>query len=184
MQHASPFRRPCSIASRWRRSGIASRSPPSPDRGACTLWFARTAQGAVESWPAHELTRTWSHSSVQNARTHTVTRVGHWSPSMRMQFSCCSDYLPVSHILWSRPLYCAGTRIAYLSGEVELRFRNPECTVLSPLYPLLSRSRDHIRRLQDVQRTWIRVTSAAAGIRSLVGACHNHHCAYPWRWLP
>ena len=105
LQLASPLRRPCSIASRWRRSGIASRSPPSPDRGACTLWFARTAQGAVESWPAHELTRTWSHSSVQNARTHTVTCVGHWSPPMRMQFHAVLTVCP-SHILVSGLTFC------------------------------------------------------------------------------
>ena len=42
-----PHRQQCSIASRWRRSGIALRSPPSPDHGPCTFW-ARTTHRSVE----------------------------------------------------------------------------------------------------------------------------------------
>mmetsp|Transcript_11034 Transcript_11034/g.27587 ORF Transcript_11034/g.27587 Transcript_11034/m.27587 type:complete len:220 (-) Transcript_11034:85-744(-) len=87
--------RPCSIASRWRRSGIASRSPPSPDRGACTLWFARTAQGAVESWPAHGPGCSHAHMVTQFCTERTNAH-GHlrWTlvATHAMQFSCFSVF--------------------------------------------------------------------------------------------
>ena len=109
LQLASPLRRPCSIASRWRRSGIASRSPPSPDRGACTLWFARTAQGSAESWPAHEPGCSHVHGHTVLYRTHERTR----SPALdtgRHPCACNSHAVLtvcLSHILVSPSVYCA-----------------------------------------------------------------------------
>mmetsp|Transcript_11033 Transcript_11033/g.27582 ORF Transcript_11033/g.27582 Transcript_11033/m.27582 type:complete len:280 (-) Transcript_11033:62-901(-) len=66
--------RPCSIASRWRRSGIASRSPPSPDRGACTLVCTyRSGRRRVMACPwARLLTRPHGHTVLY--RTHERTR--------------------------------------------------------------------------------------------------------------